>query len=379
MQKEIDQDKLISKGTLMRGLREECADDITETIINLEDGTCDYLELIPLLEEVARIDWFCYFDDNGAGGFPHADMRRNTSFRSSALKAIENIRENAKLESTSRESLALKCNSTEIIGSTLARLKAEGTIADKSLIPILEKIARKDLYRKYSYLSGFEDDCRLGELAREVIQLIKRNSERKTNVVMPRGSAGCSTCGSLPDDITVNSGRGEPLPDSFRLLAGMNSQYHPDIFRCPNCYTYYKWFDIRQYYTPDNNDEQRLVRLSPEVSRLLDQMFTVGPSFRPGPSELKAYSEKLSPDLLLDVVHYCMRDSPDALSVFLPGLLITLRKTNDSSLWYFLNERVSKDKTFAQELLDTFSSSRYPIFDRTIEILQQCLKVTKKE
>jgi hypothetical protein len=79
-------------------LARECADDILEVLVNLEDGTCDYVELIPLLEKVAEKDLFYYFDDNGAGGFSRPDPRRRESFRSWALKAIANIRENARFE-----------------------------------------------------------------------------------------------------------------------------------------------------------------------------------------------------------------------------------------------------------------------------------------
>src|SRR5688572_14835842 len=101
MQVDVEKDKLRSIKTLREGLASACADDITEVLINLEDGTCDYTELIPILEEIASADWFCYFDDNGAGGQPHADLGRKTSFKSWALKAIENIKENERFASSS--------------------------------------------------------------------------------------------------------------------------------------------------------------------------------------------------------------------------------------------------------------------------------------
>jgi hypothetical protein len=173
---EIEKDKLVTKGTLEQGLRDACADNITEAMINLEYGTCDYIELIPTLEEIARVDWFCYFDDNGAGGFPRADLSRKSSFRSWALKAIENIKENERLESSGITARALKSNSTQLIKSTLEQLNSEGRCTDTSLIPILEKIARKDVYQSYSYYTGFHTDCKLGELARNVIKLIIQNS-----------------------------------------------------------------------------------------------------------------------------------------------------------------------------------------------------------
>ncbi len=172
MEEEIEKDKLITLGTLQRGLAEACADDITVGLMNLAGGTCDYTELIPVLEEIARVDWFYYFDDNGAGGLPRADLSRNTSFKSWALSAIESIIENARLESNSMIARALKSSSTSLIQSTLQHLKSEGTCRDTSLIPILEKIARYNVYSSYSYYTGFKKECQLGELARKVIHQI---------------------------------------------------------------------------------------------------------------------------------------------------------------------------------------------------------------
>jgi hypothetical protein len=172
MEEEIEKDKLIALGTLQRGLADACADDLTVGLINLAGGTCDYTELIPVLEEIARVDWFYYFDDNGAGGLPRADLTRNSSFKSWALSAIQSIKENARFESNSMVARALKSNSISLIQNTLQHLKSEGTCRDTSLIPILEKIARYNVYSSYSYYTGFKKECQLGELARTVIQQI---------------------------------------------------------------------------------------------------------------------------------------------------------------------------------------------------------------
>ncbi len=125
MQADIEKDKRMAIATLKYGVTAACADSITEVLINLEDGTCDYAELIPILEEIEREDWFCYFDDNGSGGMPHPDPGRNTSFRWWARKAIDNIRENSQFESTSVIHRALKSNNTHMIESTLEYLKSQ--------------------------------------------------------------------------------------------------------------------------------------------------------------------------------------------------------------------------------------------------------------
>jgi hypothetical protein len=177
MHPEVEKDKRTAITTLKEGLTTSCADNLTEILINLEDGTCDYIELIPVLEEIARVDWFWYFDDNGAGGQPHRD--RKSSFKSWAFKAIENIQENNRFESSSMIHEALKSNSTSLIKTTLEQLKSESTSTDRSLIPILEKIARKNVYKNYSYISGFGTDGQLGELAQAVIQIVLQKSGSK--------------------------------------------------------------------------------------------------------------------------------------------------------------------------------------------------------
>ena len=125
MQADIEKDKRMAIATLKYGVTAACADSITEVLINLEDGPGDYAELIPILEEIEREDWFCYFDDNGSGGMPHPDPGRNTSFRWWARKAIDNIRENSQFESTSVIHRALKSNNTHMIESTLEYLKSQ--------------------------------------------------------------------------------------------------------------------------------------------------------------------------------------------------------------------------------------------------------------
>jgi hypothetical protein len=109
---EIDKDKHQALATLRNGLVNGCADDLTEVLINLEDNTCNYVELIPVLEDIVAVDSFYYFDDNGAGGQPRADSRSKTSFKSWAQQAIESIKENATFESSSKIHEALTSNNT---------------------------------------------------------------------------------------------------------------------------------------------------------------------------------------------------------------------------------------------------------------------------
>jgi hypothetical protein len=382
MQAEIENDKLKTLAKLQAGLADRCADDIVEVLINLDTGTCDYVSLIPVLEEIARVEWFYYFDDNGAGGSAHPVTGDRTNLKSWALKAIDNIRENELFDSTTAIHSALKSNNTELVKNTLEQLKAEKRSTDKSLIPILEKIARKDVYKKYSYMLGFETDCQLGDLARAVVQMITHDpasadtSDKPTST--PKEEPGkCSVCISLPDDLTVNTGREEYFPSAFNQLVGMDDDRRAEFRCCPGCRTYFKWFDMTQMYGSGNNDEERLVRLSPEKSRLLDKLFTAGLSYRPTSIEIEEYAGSLPLDLLVPALSFQLHRNQELVRSFVPRLIALLGKNNDDSLWSLLNG-YANSRERAEEILDAFRTSEdYPP-NRLIQIIHQCLKLLNK-
>lgn len=277
MKSDIEQNRRLTKATLESGLANSCADDITEAIINMTDGTCNYVELIPILEDIGRQDKFWYFDDNGAGGMPHPDSNRETNFKSWAAQAIKNLQENDQLITYGVIGDALKSNSTNLIELVLEHLEREGTSTDKLLIPILEKIARKNVYKSYSYIGGFQTDCELGTKATNVLEMIQRNIASKQQDHPPAGQFAphhtCSVCSTLPDDITVNTGREYHLPDAFKKLKMMSGDSYEAYYRCPECHTYYEWINMPQMYGSGKNDEERLVRQSQEKSKALDASF----------------------------------------------------------------------------------------------------------
>lgn len=168
-------DSASALATLQQGLDRECADDIVGVLCNLADGTCDYVDLIPLLEQIAAKDSFYYFDDNGAGGFPHRSGKPS-SFADWARLAIKNIRENATLGGTSQMARSLKSLDTSLIHATLTQL-VQSKCGDEALIPVLEKIARKDKYSSYSYWGGYGSPRHFGESARKAIQHIRSSIE----------------------------------------------------------------------------------------------------------------------------------------------------------------------------------------------------------
>lgn len=373
----VEENKKQSIETLEKGITDNCADDIVEVLVNLEDGTCDYLELIPVLKKIAGKRSFYYFDDNGAGGFPRADIHQETNFAHSALKAIENITENAGLKSDNPAADALKSNSTELIKKTLESLLSECSCVDNSLIPILEKIARKDVYQRYSYFGGLETDCRLGELAQSVIQIILKNYAEKESVKKEPQSdieefEKCSFCETLPAELTVNTGRDYEFPEAFYKLAVINIDKLDEQFRrCPECRAYFKWTDLSERYGSGNNDEVKLIRLPNKISYLLGKIFSDNPQDHPDQEDVNEYFETIPNELLLNELR--LVKSPNIIAPFVPRLLWLLRiNAGNFAVLDVLTNYVSDNRERAEQLLKELENYPFATF------LRYCLDVAKK-
>lgn len=374
----VEENKKYSIETLEKGIADSCADDIAEVLINLEDGTCDYLELIPVLKKIAGKRSFYYFDDNGAGGFPRADIHQETNFAYSASKAIENVTENTGLKSDHPAADALKSNSTELIKKTLESLLSEGSCADNSLIPILEKIARKDVYQRYSYFGGLETDCRLGELAQSVIQIILKNYAEKESVKKEPQSdieefEKCSFCETLPAELTVNTGRDYEFPEAFYKLDLIDvSKLDEQFRRCPECRAYFKWTDLSESYGSGNNDEEQLIRLPTKISRFLGKFFSDDPQHNFSQDEVKEYFETIPNELLLNELR--LVKSPNIIAPFVPRLLWLLRiNAGNFAVTDILTNYVSDNRERAEELLKELENHPFAKF------LRHCLDVAKKD
>jgi hypothetical protein len=365
MHTNIQENKQYAIRTLEEGLARSCADDIAEVLVNLDDNTCDYVELIPILEKIASARSFYYFDDNGAGGFPRPDFNRETSFRGLALRAIENIKENARIESNSEIAAVLKGNDTHLIKTTLEHLEAEGLCDDKSLIPILEKIAQKDVYKKYSYYGGLQNDCELGMLARDVIQLIVRNSERAKSVY-------CSVCQPLGYDLVVNTGREEYFPSAFNRLVCMDGDFRSEFRRCPGCAIYFHWIDMSSWTGSGNNDEERLVRISIKGSELLDKLFSDDPKAPSDDIEVREYFDTLPTDLLVSALKKRVYKFSHLVTPFVPELLRLLAQNEqDFSVWELLGGYISNNPEHAEKVLKANF--------RLTGIFQRCLKLVEEK
>lgn len=292
----IFRDRIYAERTLTLALASSNGDYAAEILVNLDDGTCTYMELIPILQKIADVDWFPHDEKYIPSEWdPEPDPDARKSFREWAIKSINNIQKNAHtLSSASNIHRALTSNDPYLIRTTLEMLAAEGSEKDNKLIPILEKIALKDVYKSFFYGLGYNTECHLRELANSVIEMIIRNSKKgEQQIIFNDRSAGrpdgqvnmnesqlttmaptesdeekpdffvrsCSICGALPDAVTVNKGQ---LPDELNRLefSRLNSQKNSRLYRCPGCRTCYE----RTAFQQDGKDEERLIRLSWEQS-----------------------------------------------------------------------------------------------------------------
>lgn len=355
--------------TLEAALSTGDADTMNEALENLEDGSCDYLELIPILKRVAGVDFY-YFDDNGAGGFPHA-VSDKISYGSTALRLIKNIEENAGFESGSMTASALKSNDPDLLKTTLESLKTEGVCADKSLIPILTKIVRKNLYRIRDYTSS-TPSYRLEELAREVMTIIHKNYKRDET------EEYCRFCETLQDDQKINRDRHENFPEVFAKLIPASLDFNSSLRRCPACGIYFSWIDLSVHTGTDQKREEQLVRLSEKSSQLLENLFSNVPQNDITSDEVKDLLKTLSLESLLPALRKNVYSAPSMITSFIPHLLRLLEQTNDSSTWELLNSYVLNRTEGGQEILEAFRSADGFKNSLLLDLLRLCLTVATK-
>lgn len=147
------------------------------------DSACIELDFIPFLKELAsrrsiNFQDEEYFDDNGAGGFLHP-TEAGVSFETEALNAIQTIKSN--FENLSPTAKKLVTGETATFDSILDEI-ITGDIADSDLIPILEKIARDDVYLISSLtrrgFGALSKTVYLGEKAEKAIKKLKKNIKK---------------------------------------------------------------------------------------------------------------------------------------------------------------------------------------------------------
>lgn len=167
----------------------------------------------------------------------------------------------------------------------------------------------------------------------------------------------CALCGELPDDLIVNTGRGECFPAAFdRLIpVGIPSpsqgQWVGSQFRrCPNCGAFFDWSDAPQMYGSGNEDEERLVRLPATASRLLNTLFPPDPTAPPDPEEMSAYFQSLPLDLLLRALGSQVRTAPKILTPFVPDLARLLEVSEDAAIARLLGAYLARIPERAEDI-----------------------------
>lgn len=137
----------------------------------------------------------------------------------------------------------------------------------------------------------------------------------------------CSLCGGLPDNLCVNTGRDFQFPDAFRKLVRVGVAHDSQgqttqLCRCPDCGSCFEWQALPQMYGSGNNEEERLIRFSPQASRLLDNFLAPEPQIPvDDPAEIEEYAELLSPEMFLEVLERHVGKNPNFVTPFVPKLV----------------------------------------------------------
>jgi hypothetical protein len=128
-------------------------------------------------------------------------------------------------------------------------------------------------------------------------------------------------------------------------------------------------------YGSGSNDEERLVRLSPEKSRLLDKLFNMNKEYQHTSTEIEEYIGSLSIDLLVPALRFNLYQNHMLILPFVPSLLQLLGKNNDSALWDLLRAYVSDNPDRAEAVMDICQPINTHKSDRLIQLLEHCMKL----
>ncbi len=167
----------------------------------------------------------------------------------------------------------------------------------------------------------------------------------------------CALCGELPDDLTVNTGRGECFPAAFDRLTPVGipspsqGQWVGSQFRrCPACGAFFDWSDAPQRYGSGNEDEERLVRLQATESRLLNTLFPPDPRAPPDPGDVSAYFQALPLDLLLRALSSQVRAAPRIVTPFVPDMARLLGVSEDVGIARLLGAYLARIPERAEDI-----------------------------
>lgn len=162
------------------------------------------------------------------------------------------------------------------------------------------------------------------------------------NVLSAQAAPLCATCGSIPADLWVNTGRDDSFPDAVRWLFRFELSYHHDLYRCPSCEAWFVWEDLPQFYGSGNNAEERLTRLDPAqslvVQALLDPLSQVHDYAGLYTQALSIVSEAL----VYTILHHLAQNQPQALVGFLEPLLTKVAASSNLSICTIITSYAGK-------------------------------------
>jgi hypothetical protein len=204
---------------------------------------------------------------------------------------------------------------------------------------------------------------------------LQKRAARAINPVL----MSCSLCGSLPDDETVNTGRDHYFQEAFYQLTRLGGGVKEPLRRCPRCRVFFRWIDLPQVYGSGNCDEERAIRLSPNISALLDKLFPDDPKNPPDLGPIDAFLA-LPLELLVLALECHAFTGPKMIAPFVPRLVQMLNSSNDSSLGAVLSNYRYERPAQAQEILAAFQSLEgAPLSYSARSLKDRCLETIAKK
>jgi hypothetical protein len=194
----------------------------------------------------------------------------------------------------------------------------------------------------------------------------------------------CSVCGALPDELKVDTNRGERLPEAFHRLTerGNYNGRVSTFLRCPQCRKYFNWIVDFDMYGYGKKGEMRLTRLTGRASRLLDKILSTEPNNYPDRNDVEKDFDAVPFNLLLQALKFRIPATPEIVGSFVPRLLSYLAKYPDYSDPLGLREML-KNYAYgrperAEEIIQSFLSLKEEEYSTYTDVLRHCLKITKK-
>lgn len=196
----------------------------------------------------------------------------------------------------------------------------------------------------------------------------------------------CSFCQTLPDDLIVNTGGEDRFPDAFYKLAIFeNPRYESefnqsDFRRCPECGTYFQWINLPEMYGAGNNDNERLIRLSDRVSRLLDKIFSATQEENSELNNIGEYFDHFPQDILLKALEMRVATAPKVVAPFVPELVRFLVKSDKNSpVSRLLRDYISNKPERVKEIVKALRCINSAEYSSLTALLLYCLTVVENK